>query len=150
MRKTRLIVAILGVASFGCDDSPASPSQSPTLRIVFMGSTTRRPDLPPSVAGCVADIGATHVHPSWRNFIIIPMQAIPPDRYEITFDDVPVGTPVSFRVNDQNSCDVNLTGAVTRNVFANDVLLVQNTTTPGNGPEPGYSLTVSADGTIRQ
>jgi hypothetical protein len=27
------------------------------------------------------------------------------DRYEITFNDVPVGTRVSFRVNDQNACD---------------------------------------------
>ena len=74
----------------------------------------------------------------------------PPDRYEITFNDVPVGTRVSFRVNDQNACDENSTGAVTQNVFANDVRLVQNTTTPGNGDEPGYALTVAANGTITQ
>jgi hypothetical protein len=57
---------------------------------------------------------------------------------------------VSFRVNDQNACDENPTGAVTRNIFANDVRLVQNTTTPGNGDEPGYALTVAANGTISQ
>jgi hypothetical protein len=68
----------------------------------------------------------------------------------MTFTDVPVGTRVSFRVNDQNSCDENPTGAVTRNVFANDVGLVQNTTTPGNGDEPGYAMTVAADGSISQ
>jgi hypothetical protein len=106
--------------------------------------------LPASAQACVAGVGATHIHPSWRSFAGIPLQAFPPDRYEITFSDVPIGTRVSFRVNDQNSCDENATGAVTRNVFANDVRLVQNTTTPGNGDEPGYGLTVAANGTISQ
>jgi hypothetical protein len=78
------------------------------------------------------------------------LQPVPPDRYEITFDDVPVGTRVSFRVNDQNSCDENPTGAVTGNVFANDVRLLQNITTSGNGGEPGYALTVAADGSGSQ
>lgn len=75
---------------------------------------------------------------------------MPPDRYEITFTDVPVNTRVSFRVNDQNACDENPTGAVTRNVLANDVRLVQNTTTPGNGDEPGFAFTIAPNGTISQ
>jgi len=80
----------------------------------------------------------------------MPLQPVPPDRYEITFTDVPVAMRVSFRINDQNSCDENATGAVTRNVFVNDVRLVQNTTTPGNGDEPGYALMVAGNGTISQ
>jgi hypothetical protein len=146
------IVAIAGLALSACDDTPTSPDQSgtATVRIVFMGSTARRSDLPPSAQACVMGVGATHAHPSWRNFAGIPLQPVPPDRYEITFDDVAVGTPVSFRVNDQNSCDENPTGAVTRNVFANNVRLVQNTTTPGNGDEPGFALTVAANGSITQ
>jgi hypothetical protein len=75
---------------------------------------------------------------------------VPPDRYEITFTDVPVNTRVSFRVNDQNSCDENPTGAVTRNVFANDVRLIQNTTTPGNGDEPGFAIMVAPNGAVTQ
>ena len=63
---------------------------------------------------------------------------------------MPIGTRVSFRINDQNFCDENPTGAVTRNVFANDVQLVQNTTTPGNGDEPGFAITVSASGAVTQ
>jgi hypothetical protein len=35
-------------------------------------------------------------------------------------------------------------------VFANDVRLIQNTTTPGNGDEPGYVMTVAACGSISQ
>ena len=75
---------------------------------------------------------------------------MPPDRYEISFGDVPIGTRVSFRINDQNSCDENPTGAVLRNVFVNDIRLIQNTTTPGNGDEPGYALTVAANGRVGQ
>ena len=149
----RTTVLIAGMTVFACDeDPPGSPSQltSATVRIVFQGSTSRRSDLPASAQACVSGVGATHIHPSWRNFASIPLQAVPPERYEIAFNDVPVGSRVSFRVNDQNSCDENPTGAVTRNVFANDVRLVQNTTTPGNGDEPGYALTVAANGSITQ
>ena len=140
------------VAGNACDEAPTSPgpSSTPRVRIVFLGSTTKRSDLPASAQACVSGVGATHIHPSWRSFAGMPLQAVPPDRYEITFDDVPVGARVSFRVNDQNSCDENPTGAVTRNVFANDVRLIQNTTTPGNGDEPGYALTVAPNGAISQ
>src|SRR5262245_16437499 len=148
-----MIVAMVSLTSFACSDSPMSPTPAPgmaTVRISFLGSTSRRSDLPASAQACVTGVGATHIHPSWQNFAGIPLQPVPPDRYQVTFSDVPAGTRVSFRINDQNSCDENPTGAVTRNVFANDVRLVQNTTTPGNGDEPGYALTVAANGTITQ
>ena len=57
---------------------------------------------------------------------------------------------VSFRINDQNACDENPTGAVTRNVFVNDFRVAQNTTTPGNGDEPGFAFTVTTNGTFTQ
>lgn len=115
-----------------------------------MGPTARRTNLPPSAQDCVNGVGATHTHPSWRGFAAIPLQPVPPDRYEITFIDVPVDTRVSFRVNDQNSCDENPTGAVTRNIFVNDARLAQNTTTPGNGDEPGFAFTVTSNRMVRQ
>ncbi len=115
-----------------------------------MGATARRTDLPASAQACVNGVGATHTHPSWRSFATVPMPPVPPDRYEISFDDVPVNTRVSFRVNDQNACDENPTGAVTRNVSANGVPLIQNTTTPGNGDEPGLRLQHRSDGAISQ
>ena len=115
-----------------------------------MGATTRRTDLPASAQACVNGVGATHTHPSWRSFAGIPMQPVPPDRYEISFTDVPINTRVSFRVNDQNACDENSTGAVTRSVFANDVRLIQNTATPGNGDEPGFAFSIAPNGAISQ
>jgi len=146
------------VAAVGCDggtNAPSSPTPQPgstaaTIRIVFLGATARRLDLPASAQACLDGVGSTHIHPSWRNFAGIPLQPNPPDRYEIAFSDLPVGTSVSFRINDQNSCDENPTGAVTRSVFVNDVRLNQNATTPGNGDEPGFALTVGANGAISQ
>ena len=66
------------------------------------------------------------------------------------FADVPFDTRVTFRINDQNSCDQNPTGAVTGNVLVNDVRLTQNTTTPGNGDEPGFAFVVTAAGVVTQ
>lgn len=155
--KARFVAVCLAVATLACDDSTSSPnptgpssSGTGTVRMVYMGATARRTDLPASAQPCVDGVGQTHTHPSWRSFAGIPLQPVPPDRYEITFADVPVNTRVSFRVNDQNSCDENPTGAVTRNVFINDVRLIQNATTPGNGDEPGYAFTLAANGAISQ
>lgn len=145
-----MVVAAVTLTSVGCDEEITSPSPSMGVRIIFAGPTVRRTDLPASAQACINAVGVTHIHPSWRSFAAFPLQAVPPDRYEITLDDVPRATRVSFRINDQNSCDENPTGAVTRNVFANGVRLAQNTTTPGNGEEAGYALTVSASGSISQ
>jgi hypothetical protein len=140
----------------GCGDAKTPTTASPplasssTVRIVFEGATARRSDLPASAQACVNGVGATHTHPSWRGFAGIPLNPVPPSRYEITFSDVPVNTRVSFRINDQNSCDENPTGAVTRNVFANEVRLVQNATTPGNGDEPGFAFSINANGVLSQ
>ena len=150
--------AALALASLtlSCNESRAPTSPGPsastlaTVRIVFIGATVRRADLPASAQACLSGVGATHTHPSWRDFAGIPLQAVPPDRYEISFTDVPIGIRVSFRVNDQNACDENPTGAVTRNVLVNDIRLVQNTTTPGNGDEPGFAFTIASTGTITQ
>jgi hypothetical protein len=150
------LAAVISLAAVGCDDTngPSSPSErastTVTVRIVFLGSTARRADLPSSAAPCVSGVGATHTHPSWRSFAAFPLQPIPPNRYEISFTDVPVDTRVSFRINDQNACDENPTGAVTRNVLANDVRLIQNATTPGNGDEPGFAFTIAPHGAISQ
>ena len=152
----RAVAVALSLAMLGCDDSnessPTTPSGSTmaTVRLVFMGATARRTNLPATAQACLNGVGATHTHPSWHGFAAIPLQAVPPDRYELTFTDVPVNMRVSLRVNDQNACDENPTGAVTRNVFVNGIQLVQNTTTPGNGDEPGFAFTVAPNGAVSQ
>ena len=145
--------ALVGVAAAGCDESMSPPrpgSAMASVRFVYAGPTARRSDLPPSALDCLNGVGLTHIHPSWRDFAATPLRPLPPDRYDILLDDVPVDTRVSFRINDQNSCDENPTGAVTRNIFVNDLRVVQNTTTPGNGDEPGFAFTVAPNGTVTQ
>jgi len=140
---------VAAALSAGCGSSTA-PSSEATVRVVFSGPTARRTDLPPTLLACMNGVGATHIHPSWRNFAASPLQAVPPDRYEITLTDAPVNMRITFRVNDQNFCDENPTGAVTRNITVNGVPLTQNAITPGNGDEPGYAIVVAADGSVTQ
>lgn len=152
MRRTQIaVVVLLGVACGSDRTPPTAPTPGVVVvRIEFRGPTARRTDLPAAAAACVQGVGSTHIHPSWRAFAGIPLGAVPPDRYEISLADAPIDTSVSFRINDQNWCDRNETGAVLRNVLANDVELIQNALTPGTGQEPGYALTVDAAGRVRQ
>jgi hypothetical protein len=155
MHRTRTafaVAALITFASPACDDVPRQ-SMGPggvavTLRVIFQGPTERDPDLPPAALPCVTGVGATHIHPSWRDFAGIPMVPVPPSRYEIVFTDAPVNTRLTFRVNDQNFCDENPTGAVTGNIIVNDVRLTQNTITPVD--EPGFAFTLAPDGTVTQ
>ncbi len=146
-----LAIAAAGLSACG-DDPPTQPSTPglATIRIVFRGATALRPDMPASAQACVNGVGQTHTHPSWREFQAFALTPVPPDRYEIVLNDAPVGMALSFRVNDRNWCDVNPTGAVLRDVFVNNVAMVQNTLTPGSGQEPGYAFTVTQDGRVMQ
>jgi hypothetical protein len=96
----------------------------------------------------VQGVGRAHIHPSWRSFARIDMTAVGADRWEISFSDVPMNARQSIRVSDGNASDQNATGAATRNVFANDVLLADVVPTPGSGTEPGLAFTVSANGRV--
>jgi hypothetical protein len=151
MKRLVFCGALLAAACGGDDSgpSPSSPTPAPTaiVRIVYRAAVTPRTDLPQSAATCVSGVGQTHIHPSWRQFTAIPLQA-GSNQWEITFSDVPTTARQSIRVSDGNVCDENPTGAATRNIFANDVLLTQIVTTPGSGPEPGLGFGVDATGRI--
>lgn len=150
--RTILLLAVLAVAGcdYGNDSGGTNPTpQAATVTFRYQGPTALRGDLPASAAACAQGASPTHMHPSWRSFGAIPLQPVPPDRYTLTLTDVPINTVVSFRINDPNACDENPTGAVTRNIFANDVLLTTMVTTPGSGPEPGFSFRVTAAGQIQ-
>ena len=94
-------------------------------------------------------VGETHIHLSWRNFEKVNFQEYGAMEWRRTFADVPVGRRVSIRVSDANYCNRDPNGATTENVFANGVQLHSVVDTPGNGPEPGLSFLVEADGTVK-
>src|SRR4029077_960329 len=90
--------ALVGVALPACDE-PMSPTRSgsavASVRFAYAGPPSRRSDLPPSALECLNGVALTHIHPSWREFAAIPLRPLPPDRYDILLDDVPVDTRVS-------------------------------------------------------
>lgn len=154
----RLIVFLACAVTLACgtdstrsdrSDSPLAPgATTATVMFVYRASTIPRTDLPTALASCVSGVGRTHIHPSWRSFGRIDMTPIGTERWEIAFSDVPVGARQAIRVSDGNACTENPTGAATRNVFANGVLLSDIVPTPGSGTEPGLAFTVAADGRV--
>ena len=146
------LLGVLALALVGCDNgdsSPTAPSTATaTVRFDYRASTALNANLPASTQACVSGVGRTHIHPSWRGFARFDMQAIDVDLWQITFTDVPLDVRLSLRVSDPNVCTENPTGAATRQVFANDVLLVDVVPTPGSGTEPGLAFTVGANGTV--
>lgn len=151
MKRLALLAALLAASCGGSDSgsspTPPSAAAAATVRFVYRAPVTPRTDLPPSAATCVSGVGPTHIHPSWRSFTAVPLQA-GSNGWEITFADVPTTARQSIRVSDGNVCDENPTGAATRNIFANDVLLTAIVTTPGSGPEPGLGFGVDASGRV--
>ena len=150
--KWLLVCGALVSAACGGDDSGSSPTATAaattaTVRIVYRAPVTPRTDLPQSAATCVSGVGQTHIHPSWRQFTAIPLQA-GSNQWEITFTDVPTAARQSIRVSDGNVCDENPTGAATRGILANDVPLTEIVTTPGSGPEPGLAFGVDSTGRV--
>ena len=144
-------VVIVSLSAAACTDHSTSPGQTVSVQIVFHGLVERRPDLPATFQDCVAGVLVTRVHPSWRAFEAVPMQAAPPDTWQMTFLDVPINQTVRFRINDKNWCDQNATATVLRDVSANGVNLTQNATTPGpSGDEPGFAFTVDSAGRVQQ
>jgi hypothetical protein len=142
-------VTTLACGGYESSPSPAGPTTATaTVRIDYRAQTAGRTDLPQSAAACVSGVGQTHIHPSWRSFVAVPLTAAAADRWVITFTDVPISVRQSIRVSDGNVCDENPTGAATRNIFANDVLLTEIVTTPGSGPEPGLAFSVDAAGRV--
>ena len=145
------LLGVVALALVGCDtgdSSPTAPSTTATVRFDYRAATALIPNLPASTSTCLSGVGRTHFHPSWRDFARIDMQAVGADLWQITFTDVPVDVRLSLRVSDPNVCTENSTGAATRNVSANDVLLVDIVPTPGSGTEPGLAFTVGTDGAV--
>ena len=132
----------------GGGDPPTAPIRPATVTITYRAATAIDPVVQAQFPNCVNGVRPTHIHPSWRGFAREVLPAFPPDRFEITFTDVPVGSRQSLRISDPNACAIDPNGASTQNVFANGILLTNVVGTPGNGTEPGLALTVAADGTV--
>jgi hypothetical protein len=147
-------VVLVSSTTAACSD-PTEPTPTRSVEIVFSGPVLTEPGLLPAFQDCAAAVVTTRIHPSWREYVAVPMAARTPPPLDtgwtLTLHDVPVDEMMKFRINDKNWCDQNATGAVLSDVTANGVALAQNTTTPGPvGEEPGFAFTVDASGQVRQ
>lgn len=145
------IVAIVavGTLAFACGDDSGGPGAGTvTVSFSYLAPTAIDPAVQNDFPGCVAGVGMTHIHPSWRGFARVNMTAADTSRWEISFDDAPVGRELAVRISDPNVCAENPTGAATRGALANDVELTRIVDTPGNGVEPGFGFSVAANGTV--
>ena len=101
MRAAAFVAVILLAAGDGNADTLTAPASGfATVVIAYRASTSPRADLPASLQACIAGVGQTHVHPSWRGFGAFPLLAAAPDRWELSFSDVPVGPRLSLRISD--------------------------------------------------
>ncbi len=144
---SRSVAVLLLVGAVACF---SSGTNGPTVQVtvvefVYQAATSIDPDVTAAHAACVGGVGQTHIHPSWLNFSRIDMRAVGVERWEITFENVPIDVLQSIRVSDPNVCADNPTGAATQNVSANAVILTNVVDTPGSGVEPGLSFTVDAN-----
>jgi hypothetical protein len=143
-------LALAAVVACGDGDAPAAappPSGRTTVTFEYVSPTATDPDVARRFPACVAGVGQTHIHPSWRGFDRVDLTPAA-DRWTIVFDDVPVGSRERVRVSDANACADNPTGASTRNLFAHGVALTEVVDTPGSGTEPGLAFTAAEDGTV--
>jgi hypothetical protein len=138
-------LALLALPACGSGSAPPTTgSPSATVRFVLLTPTTRVP-MTPDQATCARFVGPTHIHFSWRNFESMNMNAVPPDRYELTVTGVPTGTPLSMQVADQNGCLEDPNGFFLSNVLANDVAL---TSVVNVNLGRGLAFTVGQDGRV--
>ena len=143
-----LLLVVSLAACGGSGDSPTAPNRRATFTITYRAATAIDPAVQTQFPSCVNGVRPTHIHPGWQGFVRVVLPAFPPDRFEITFTDVPAGNRQSLRISDPNACAIDPNGASTQNVFANGTLLTDVVGTPGNGTEPGLALTVATDGTV--
>jgi hypothetical protein len=142
----KLLLALSLAAPLACGD-PEVGGRRASVTFVYEAPVAVLPGVAQDFPECVAGVGQTHIHPSWRGFDRLDLTP-QVDRWTRTFDDVPVDARQRIRVSDPNACALNATGASTANVFANGVLLTEIVDTPGTGTEPGLAFTVSASGAV--
>ena len=156
------------VLGWACDNgSPTTPTATTsgprvTVRFVYLAATARDPFQP---AECTRLAGPTHLHVPWAQLEGCAegaggdgsgcMEAIGADRWELALSNVPTNVRHKIQLTDPNLCIQSPPiGAALRNVFANDVLLVDvvldGVVSPGGAEcESGcLAFTVAPDGQV--
>ncbi len=122
-----LLAIVLGWAcENGSPTTPTATTSGPrvTVQFVYLAATARDAFQPED---CTRLAGPTHLHVSWARLQMGEgsMEAIGADRWELALSNVPTNVRHRIQLTDPNLCVQSPPiGSATRNVFANDVLLV--------------------------
>jgi hypothetical protein len=140
--RQRLAVGLVAALAMGCGEPTAEPVTA-AVTIVYAAAT----GMPPQYPGCL--VNQTQIAASWLDYQGYFMTPDPPDRWTITYPDVPTGVEQRIRVNDPRRCDASVTGVATDGITANGVTLTRLVDTPGQlGDEPGLAFTVAPGGAV--
>ena len=137
------VTTMTSVLAFGL-----GPPEFATVVFSYIAPTATGPAVAAMFPQCVQGVNVTHLHAGWSDFQAFPLTAMGPNRWEITFINVPVGSEQRIRISDPNTCALNATGASTEGVSANGTLLTRVVDTPGTGIEPGLAFEVAANGSV--
>lgn len=143
---------LLGIAA--CDGDSRSPTAPPptmgSVTFEYHAATETDPSIRDRFPDCWTAASVTHMHPSWREFRDLRLQAEGAELWTVTADDVPVGSEQQIYLTDRNACSAtNPVGAVTSDVFANGVELVRVIDVTAHGDvRPGLAFTLLSDGTV--
>ncbi|MCK6544729.1 hypothetical protein L6R52_02595 [Myxococcota bacterium] len=144
MRAAFVSTTLLFTACGGAE-TPEPGSKWLPVRFEYRASTTVDTAVVGAHRGCAEIVGPTHIHLGWRSFSKTDLRAEGPELWAL--DTLAPAGQHAIRVSDANVCDENETGAVTaRVVYANGVLLTRVVSTPGDGPEPGFSFSLDDEG----
>ena len=132
------------------DDSTGldAPTTFATVVFSYSASTSTDPSVAAMHSQCVQGVNVTHLHAGWHNFQAFALTAVAPDRWEITFTDVPVESEQRIRISDPNACALNATGASTDGVSANGTLPPASWIRQAAGSSRGLAFDVAADGSV--
>lgn len=155
----RLCIGLLSLfaltSSLACDSDRRSPTEPPptelgSVTFEYHAATETDPSIRDRFPDCWTAASVTHMHPSWREFRDLRLQAEGAELWTVTADDVPVGSEQQIYLTDRNACSAtNPVGAVTSDIFANGVELVRVVDVTAHGDvRPGLAFTLLSDGTV--
>ena len=145
---SRFVVLGILLGLPACGNDSTGPPAFATVVFSYIAPTATDPAVAAMFPQCVQGVNVTHLHAGWSDFQAFPLTAMGPDRWEITFINVPVASEQRIRISDPNTCALNATGASTEGVSANGTLLTRVVDTPGTGIEPGLAFEVAANGSV--
>ena len=107
MSPSRFVVLGILLGLPACGNDSTGPPAFATVVFSYIAPTATDPAVAAMFPQCVQGVNVTHLHAGWSDFQAFPLTAMGPDRWEITFINVPVASEQRIRISDPNTCALN-------------------------------------------